>query len=513
MNADARVLVWAYPRDTQLTCAFLEESGFGCHGCRSWQELAESWGQGAGVLVLAGELLTASTLASLEVILRAQPPWSDPPIVIVGAGDSGHELDALAEIGNVALLQRPLSLNTLRSTVRAAMRARRRQYQVRDLLQQKEEAERRKDEFLAMLAHELRNPLAPLRTGLQLLRLDPTAAVVARTLATMERQIRNLTRLVDDLLDVSRITRRTIALRKTPLDVREPVRQAVDAVQHVARESGLAIDLSLPDEPVMVDADSVRLEQMIGNLLSNAIKFTPEGGAIRVSVCAAAGVAEISVADTGVGIAPDQVERLFDLFAQAPRTLDRTQGGLGIGLTIVKLLAELHGGTAEIASRGEGSGTEVRVHLPRVAERRQSPEAAGAQETRLTRATCSVLIVEDNHDVAETLAVYLEHLGHHVVVAHDGHAGLEAARRHRPQVLICDIGLPGLNGYEIAGRLRADPDAHACLMIAITGYGDAADREKTRAAGFAHHLTKPADPAKLARIIATALCDDVPSRG
>jgi two-component system, sensor histidine kinase len=512
MSVEARVLVWAHPRDAQLTCAFLEESGFACTTCGTWQELTEEWQRGAGALVLAGELLTPSTLASLEAILRAQPPWSDPPIVIVGGGEVDLDLDALAALGNVSLLQRPLSLNTLRSTVRAALRARRRQYQVRDLLHQKEEADRRKDEFLAMLGHELRNPLAPLRTGLQLLRLEPKPEVVARTFATMERQIGNLTRLVDDLLDVSRITRRTIALRKTPLDVREPVRQAVDALRHLAREKGLHLDLSLPDEPVVVEADSVRLEQMIGNLLSNAIKFTPADGSVRVSVRAAGGIAELSVADTGVGITPGQAHRLFDLFVQAPRTLDRTQGGLGIGLTVVKLLAELHGGTAEISSAGEGAGTEVVVRLPEMADRRQPAKATGDEEASPSPARCCVLIIEDNQDVAETLAIYLEHLGHEVIVAHDGHAGLEAARRHRPQVLICDIGLPGLNGYEIAQRLRASRDSEECLLIAITGYGDAADREKTRAAGFAHHLAKPADPARLARIIATARRDDAPSQ-
>ena len=500
---DDRILIWAHPRDARLTSEFLEDSGFKCKDCATWEVLATEWQKGAGALVLAGEFLSAAVLANLQAVLSAQAPWSDLSIIVVGGEGAADQLDAFAALGNVSLLQRPLSLETLRSTVRSAIRARRRQYQVRDLLDQKDEAERRKDEFLAMLAHELRNPLAPLRTGLQLLRLGPPPETVARTHAMMERQVMNVTRLIDDLLDVSRITRRKIALRKQPTDLRESVRQAIDAVQHLATEKGLHVNLTTPPSPVIIDADSVRLEQMIGNVLSNAIKYTPVDGIINVLLQPTDGHAILRVIDNGIGIPSEQLCHVFDLFAQVPRALDRSEGGLGIGLTVVKLLAELHGGSVEISSDGPGMGTEVVVRLPLIKDSQPSHDRR-EKEPLSNGSHRRILVIEDNHDVAEMLAAYLEHIGHRVIIAHDGFAGLEAALRHRPQVLICDIGLPGVDGYEIAKRLRQESAFHSCLMIAMTGYGDVADREKTRQAGFTHHLTKPADPTRVADLIAQA---------
>ena len=496
---EERVLVWAHARDARLTCGFLEDAGFSCQTCSGWDQVVSHWEAGFGALVVADELVTPSALAALEARLADEPPWSDPAVVIVGGEEEIDRLTAFSTRANVSLLQRPLSVKTLRSTVRAALRARRRQYQVRDLLQQKDEADKRKDEFLAMLAHELRNPLAPLRTGLELLRLGPRADVVARTYAMMERQLTNLRRLVDDLLDVSRITRRKIALQTHPLDLCEVARQTVDAMQPLARDKGLHLDAVLRTQPVTVNADPVRAEQMIGNLVSNAIKFTPRDGSVQVIVDTDRACAVLRVRDSGVGIPVDQLDRVFDLFAQAPRALDRSEGGLGIGLTVVKLLAELHGGRVGIMS-GEGRGTEVVIRLPLMSapDRRDEPASTGASRAVEPR---RVLVVEDNPDVAQMLATYLEHLGHRVVVAYDGHAGLEAALRHRPHVLICDIGLPGLDGYQIAARLRSTTGFESCVMIAMTGYGEPADRERAHRAGFAHHLTKPADPMRVADLI------------
>ena len=282
--AETRILVWAQARDARLTCDFLESCGFSCAACQAFEELVAEWHAGFGAVVIAGELLTASSLAALQALLSSQPAWSDPVVIVVGSDGDGDNLDAFSALGNVALLQRPLSLKTLRTTVQAALRARHRQYQVRDLLQQKDDADRRKDEFLAMLAHELRNPLAPLRTGLQLLKLGPSHEVVGRTYSMMERQITNLARLVDDLLDVSRITRRRITLKLSPVDLRESLRQAVDALQHQAREKGLVLAADVPPTPVIVRGDAVRLEQMIGNVIGNAIKYTPPTGLIRADL-------------------------------------------------------------------------------------------------------------------------------------------------------------------------------------------------------------------------------------
>jgi signal transduction histidine kinase/CheY-like chemotaxis protein len=496
---EERILVWAPLRDGQLTCSFLTEEGFACVACPSWEALQAELRGGVGVVVIAGEFLSPNVLANLRELIGSQPPWSDLPVTIV-TGTEAVDHNRFSLLGNVSLLQRPVALDTLQSTIRAALRARRRQYQIRDLLRQRDEADRRKDEFLAMLGHELRNPLAPLRTGMELLKLQPSAAVVDRAKATMERQIGNLTRLVDDLLDVSRITRRQIALKKVHLDARDVIRDAIASCQPLARQQGVDLVEHVPSASVGVHADPVRLEQMIGSLIGNAIKFTPSGGSIHLTLEKADPWAVIRVRDTGIGIAADQVARVFELFEQAAPSIDRSKGGLGIGLTVVRLIAELHGGQAEIFSGGEGAGTEAVIRLPLHQEPAMPsawvPPVAGLHNAK------RVLLIEDNLDVADMLAEYLRQRGHAVICAGDGRAGLNAAVEHLPQVIVCDIGLPGLDGYEVARRLRDQPAFQSCCLIAVSGYGDAGDREKARAAGFAHHVTKPADPVALAELIA-----------
>jgi CheY-like chemotaxis protein len=348
----------------------------------------------------------------------------------------------------------------------------------------------------------LRNPLAPLRTGLELLKLDPSPELVARTKATMERQITNLTRLVDDLLDVSRMTRGKIALRKIMLDARQPVREAIAVAQPLAVSKNLTLNIDLPSEPVMIAADPVRLEQIMGNLIGNAIKFTPPGGTIRASLDVGGEWVVMRVRDTGAGIPHGQLHRVFDLFGQATASLDRGHGGLGIGLTVVRLIAELHGGTAHVFSEGEGHGTEAVVRLPVqrqtvVLGATSGPHLAPRARGRAKR----ILLVEDNVDLAEMLAAYLQQLGHEVIQARDGRTGLDVALQQRPEVIVCDIGLPGLDGYEIARRLRQAAVPLACVLIAVSGYGNSIDRQRARQAGFDHHLTKPADPVQLADLI------------
>jgi two-component system, sensor histidine kinase len=502
MNMDERILVWAPARDGQLTCGFLREIGFSCVNCASWEEFRAELDRGTGAVVLAGEFLSPPVLANLRTIIDAQPPWSDLPVNVVADTARLAAADPLSALGNVSLLQRPVSLETLRSSVSAALRARRRQYQIRDLLHQRDEADRRKDEFLAMLAHELRNPLAPLRTALELLKLEPSADVVNRAKATMERQVANLTRLVDDLLDVSRITRGKIGLRRTVLDARQQVSDAVSAAQPGASRKDLRLELQLPEHPVFVDADPVRLEQMLGNLIGNALKFSLPGGDIRVSLEADSGWAVMRVRDAGIGIPAHQLDRVFELFGQAAAAIDRSQGGLGIGLTVVRLIAELHGGRAEIFSDGVGRGTEAVVHLPLHAEQ---PLARNAVAKSVPRASSPkrVLVIEDNIDVADMLSEYLQQVGHEVIQAHDGRTGLDAALEHRPAVIVCDLGLPGVDGYEVARTLRQVPQLRATMLIAVSGYGESADRDKARTAGFSHHITKPADPLELADLIAS----------
>jgi CheY-like chemotaxis protein len=356
-----------------------------------------------------------------------------------------------------------------------------------------------------MLAHELRNPLAPIRTGLQVLRLTESPEVRANTRQMIERQVANLSRLVDDLLDVSRITRGTIALKKQVVNVSDALRQVADSRVRIARENGVTIELEgLPsDEPLLVNADPTRLEQMIDNVLTNALKFTPRGGKVQLSATLESEEVVIRVRDTGIGIPSHMLEQVFELFRQTERPLDRSQGGLGIGLTVVRTLAELHGGSVRALSDGEGRGTEMVIRLPalkKVATERAERERyeRGATMPR------KVLIVEDNRDAADVLATYLRSRGHSVRVAYDGSEGFEAALREHPEVVICDIGLPGMDGFELARTLRARPELRQCLLVAVTGYGEARDRERGVQAGFAHYIVKPADPEHIASLLNAA---------
>ena len=496
---DDRVLVWAAPKDARLTCEFLSAAGLECVPLGAWREARGALDEGAGVLIAAGEILTLDVIAELEEYVRAQPTWSDLPIVIVAAPHQTERLDLIDGLGNVSVLQRPLSLSTLRSTVTAALRARRRQYQVRELLQLRDEADRRKDEFLAMLAHELRNPLAPLRTGLQLLHLQPSPDVVARTYEMMERQIAHITRLVDDLLDVSRVTRGAITLQKQVVDLGACVRQVAETFAAAAAQKDVQLLVDVSSD-ALVDADPVRIEQMVGNLVSNAIKFTPERGSVFLVASVENAQAVLRVRDTGVGIPRDQLPFVFDLFAQTHRALDRSQGGLGIGLTVVKLLAGLHGGTIALHSEGEGKGTEAVLRLPRAAMAATSVPVT-QPSVSVTRNRQRVLIIEDNQDAADMLATYLRFAGHEVRIAHDGPSGLRIAFEMIPTVILCDIGLPGMDGYQVAQCVRAAPALKQCVLIAVTGYGEVTSRERAREAGFTHHLTKPTDPSLLAELI------------
>lgn len=502
---DFRCLIWAAGRDGALTCSFLREAGFDALGLNSWIDLRREIDRGAGALIIAGELLQDGVRAELESQLRHQPPWSDLPVIVVG-GDVGTKHSAqlyLENVGTVSVLNRPLSPDALASTVGAALRARRKQYEVRDLLKQREESERRREEFLAMLAHELRNPLAPIRTGLQVLRVTDSKDAVTRTYAMMERQVAHLSRLVDDLLDVSRITRGKISLQRQKICVQESLQQAVDAHAKVAAEKGLKVALRSEEQKLYVNADLTRLEQMIGNVLGNAIKFTPANGSIEVRVSAQDEQVVILIKDTGVGIPPEMLSQIFDLFAQTDRPLDRSQGGLGIGLTVVRALAELHGGSCSAYSAGQGKGTEIAIRLPRT----EAPEATSLDLDRnnsLEHYPRRVLVIEDNREAADSLAMYLRACGHAVHIAYDGIAGMNTALRERPDVVICDIGLPGLDGYELARFLRKHPELQQCLLVAVTGYGEPRDRARGFEAGFQHYFTKPADPTELARLVGMA---------
>jgi signal transduction histidine kinase/ActR/RegA family two-component response regulator len=365
---------------------------------------------------------------------------------------------------------------------------------------------RAKDEFLAMLAHELRNPLAPIGAAaelLQMVKLDEKK--IRQTSQIIGRQVSHMTALVDDLLDVSRLTRGLVDLDKALLDIRHVVADAVEQVTPLIQSRRHHLVLRLPPETTTICGDRKRLIQVVANVLNNAAKYTPEGGNITLSVDVQATQVVIEVKDNGIGMERDLALRAFDLFAQAERTPDRSSGGLGLGLALVKSLAELHGGRATCQSPGLGKGSTFSVHLPRPAERNDEPDQQNRDWGMERQGHClRILVVDDNEDAASMLAMLLEALGHRVMVEHSSRKALERARQDAPQVCILDIGLPEIDGIELARRLRARPETASSLLIAVTGYGQDQDRRQTRAAGFDFHLVKPADLKQLSAIIAQA---------
>jgi PAS domain S-box-containing protein len=365
------------------------------------------------------------------------------------------------------------------------------------------EADRRKDEFLAMLAHELRNPLAPIRNGLQILRLTKgnTDGAAEQALEIMEEQTHHLTRLVEDLLDVSRITRGKIELRKEPVDLAVAMGHAAESVRPLAEARRHDFTVLPPPGPVMLAADPTRLEQVLVNLLNNAVKYTKPGGHISLTAGREGEGVVIRVRDTGVGISADLLPHIFDLFTQAQRTLDRSEGGLGIGLTMVNRLVGLHGGSVEAYSTGPDQGSEFVVRLPALPA---PPQGAGpaAPTEQVSGGGRRILIVEDVVQVAQMLGMLLQVWGYDSRVAHDGPTGLVAFRTYQPDVVLCDIGLPGMSGYDVAGMMREEPRQTRPLLVAVTGYGGEEDRRRSHEAGFDFHMTKPVDPAALEKLLA-----------
>jgi PAS domain S-box-containing protein len=374
---------------------------------------------------------------------------------------------------------------------------------LRELNDKLREADRRKDEFLGMLSHELRNPLAPIRNALYILeRAEPASVQARRAKEVATRQIRHLTRLVDDLLDVTRIARGKIQLHKADLDAAALVRRTAEDYRTLMVERRIALSVDELTGPLVVHGDETRLAQVLGNLLQNAAKFTPAGGRVNVAIREEGGAAVIRVRDTGAGIEPALLESIFDPFTQAKQTLARSEGGLGLGLALVKGLATLHGGEVSVSSEGIGRGSEFVVRIPLARAREaavQPPQARAAASDRRRR----VLVVDDNRDGAETLAELVRMLGHDVETAFDGPTALEKARGNPPDVVLCDIGLPGMDGYEVARALRSTHDGRIRL-VAVSGYAQPEDLERAAEAGFDEHIAKPPDPAQIESVLAAA---------
>ncbi len=371
------------------------------------------------------------------------------------------------------------------------------------------ESDRRKDEFLAMLAHELRNPLAPIRAAADLLALSAGESErIRQTSAVIARQVRHLTAMVDDLLDVSRVTRGLVRLEHVALDARRILLDAVEQVRPLAEAKQHQLEVRTPADPVFISGDAKRLVQVMTNLLNNAVKYTPAPGWIEVVLQPQGADAVITVRDNGIGMQPDLVETAFELFAQAQRTSDRSQGGLGIGLALVKRLVELHGGQVEAYSEGLGHGSCFTVTLPLLTQPAQAPGlAASAPQVPVPREALKVLVVDDNVDAAQMLALLVETLGHQALVENSSSAALARASQEPPDVALLDIGLPQVDGYELARRLRAQAGARRMTLVAVTGYGQEQGRQRVRRAGFDHHLVKPADTAVLARLLEEATAE------
>lgn len=506
---DRRVLVLAATsRDAELAEAVLSEADLAVAVCNRLETLVAQLRAGAAVVVIAEEMLTSERTSALAGVLAEQPAWSDVPLLVLTrtGADSREAGEAVAALGNVTLLERPLRVATLLTAVRSAMRARERQYEIRRHLAEREraeavlrEADRRKDEFLATLGHELRNPLAPLQSSLQLLKVSAgDDAVMWRLAEVMTRQLGHLTRLVDDLLELSRITRGVIDVRREPVDLGFVVRSAIETCRPAIDGVGHDLRLSEPAAPVTVEGDVIRLTQVFANLVGNAAKYTNPGGHIRVAIRREQDRAVVSVRDDGIGIPQSELQSVFDMFTQVDRSSRRAQGGLGIGLTLVRSLVAMHGGRVEARSPVEGGGSEFVVTLPVLAAATLKPRVDASIPLFPAR---RLLIVDDNADAADSLGDLLSTLGATVRVVHSGQEALTAVPTFRPDAVLLDIGMPGMDGYEVARRIRATVGQQRVLLVAVTGWGQDHDQERARAAGFDHHMVKPPDLAELRHVL------------
>jgi signal transduction histidine kinase len=486
-----RVLVrGATARDDLMTARELGRAGIEAEPCASIARMLQELERGAGALLLAEESLADPHIHELLQAVSRQPPWSDLPIMILARQgvDSAALAEAMALGANLTVLERPMRVAALVTSVRSALRGRGRQYELRDLLAGLQEADQRKTEFLATLAHELRNPLAPIRSCVGILQrgiAEPTPV-----LEVMERQVHQMVRLVDDLLELSRINQGKVELRMEEVMLDGVVAAAIETSRPLIDASGHRLEVDVPAEPVWLRADPVRLAQVLSNLLNNAARYTDPGGQIRIAVRAVDGMAIIRVSDNGMGMAPDRVEGVFDMFSQGDSRDIRAQKGLGIGLALVRNLVEMHGGGVSARSDGPGKGSEFEVRLPLA-------PAPGLSETGTDTDTQPIahriLVVDDNRDAADSLAALLGLVGAQVAVAYDGAQALHLAESFNPRVAVLDLGMPGMSGLDLARRLRERDRDGDCTLIALTGWGQASDRELTRAAGFSHHLTKPVD--------------------
>ncbi|MGZ5179146.1 MAG: response regulator [Ramlibacter sp.] len=481
---ERRVLVHVPAHDAQLAGRVLQSAGIEASLCVSATELAAELERGAGALLLAEEALNQPVLAVLARHLAEQPAWSDLPVVVMAkrGADSLEAQRAVEQLGNVTMLERPVRTITLVSAARSALRARERQYEMRALNQ-------RKDEFLATLAHELRNPLAPIRNAMAIVqRLHPSPQITS-LVGIVDRQVSHLTRLVDDLLDVARITSGKLELQLAPTSARRVAQHALEIAQASLDARQHRVRIELPQDDVVLHADHVRLVQAVANLLVNAAKFTPPAGDIVLRVRQHGADISFVVRDSGRGLHADEVERIFDMFEQT-RAVGEPTGGLGLGLHLTRAFAQLHGGSVSASSDGPGLGSEFVLRLPVVGSSGPASAAPSAADGH-TGSGRRVLVVDDNVDAASTLEALLSMHGMHVTVAHDGAAAIGKVEAEQPDAVVMDIGMPVMNGYEAARRIRNRLPGPRPMLIALTGWGQYADKARASEAGFDFHFVKP----------------------
>ncbi len=489
-------------RDAELTASVLAAAGISARSCKSVAELSASLESGAGAVLVVEEALGVG-MKPLAAFVAAQPAWSDIPILVVARHGAdtpalGHAIDLL---GNVTLLERPLRKLALISALRVALRARQKQFQVR-------EASQRKDEFLASLGHELRNPLAPIRNAMGILKhLYPENASVTKVRSVVERQVTHLTRLVDDLLDVARITNGKIVLQPDTFSLSSVIEHVLELAGAAAQGKMLGLETRMPPQRVMLHADYVRLIQTIANIVLNAVKFTPPRGKIVLEAALEGSDVIFTVRDSGIGIARESFDAIFELFSQEKPASGPVTSGLGIGLNLSKRFAEMHRGTIRVESEGLGRGSTFIITLPIV----QSVGEPGPHERRRdtvadnTVEKPSVLVVDDNRDAANMLQALFEFEQFEVATAYDGYDAIAAVERHIPNFIVMDLGMPGIDGYDTVRRIRAYPGTEGITIVALTGWGQSDARMKAAAAGFDHHMVKPVDFDALKTLIGQTL--------
>lgn len=491
-NADRVLLLAPHGRDSEVACRILEQAGIECHICGDMNDLCNEISKGVGALLIATEAVPPGAAQQLTEVLAKQGEWSEIPVLIFALPGPDKIIPAFSPLKDrhFTILDRPVGVKSLISATKSALRWRNRQYEVRTLMEALENRVHERDKFLAILGHELRNPLGAILLASQMVD-EGDGRLGGEHARLIERQSRHLTRLVDDLLDLSRVTAGKIVLQRRPVNLIDVIHETLETLQETIRSRELCVTVHPCEFEPIVDGDPVRLEQVIGNLLTNAIKYTPGGGRIDVSCEKLVGAVAMHVKDDGVGIAPDRIGAIFGLFMQAENAIGRAQGGMGIGLSLVRNLVELHGGTVRATSAGVGKGSEFVVVLP-ASRQEKIVESKPPPVESIPNVARRIVVVEDNPDVRMLLQLKLQRLGHEVEAVGDGERGIERIETLLPDLAVVDIGLPGMSGYEVAQEVR-NRVGDGVFLVALSGFGQPEDKQRALDAGFNEHMTKPAD--------------------